>query len=88
MFEDEFLTFGKRKYIKVKHLIKLVWNESEDKAYLEDIVHGSKVTYSISINTEKKLLVLLQVKEIAWLESSIPSSKDTPELTELNEKSN
>ena len=81
MFEDEFLTYGgKIRYQKVKLLDKAgVPLSEEDAAYLRRYSTWEQGNLQYFNQYRKEITgVAAGEKEIAWLESSIPSSKDTP----------
>ena len=81
MFEDEFLTIGgKARYIKVKALDKAGMQLSkEDAAYLRRYSTWEQGNLQYFNQYRKEITgVAAGEKEIAWLEASIPSAKDTP----------
>ena len=81
MFEDEFLTYGgKIRYQKIKLLDKAgVKLSDDDAAYLRRYSTWEQGNLQYFNQYRKEITgVAAGEKEIAWLESSIPSSKDTP----------
>ena len=81
MFEDEFLTYGgKIRYQKIKLLDKAgVQLSQEDAAYLRRYSTWEQGNLQYFNQYRKEITgVAAGEKEIAWLEASIPSAKDTP----------
>ena len=81
MFEDEFLTYaGKIRYQKVKLLDKAGVTLSEaDAGYLRRYSTWEQGNLQYFNQYRKEITgVAAGEKEIAWLEASIPSAKDTP----------
>ena len=81
MFEDEFLTYGgKIRYQKIKLLDKAgVKLSDDDAAYLRRYSTWEQGNLQYFNQYRKEITgVAAGEKEIAWLEASIPSAKDTP----------